>query len=67
MFNLKNGLAFSSRVDGGVIIVRNGGVIAVLTKDDWVSVITHMAGGKRALDETHDIAERLHAGDPILK
>ena len=67
MFSVKDGLAFSAKNDGSVIILRNGGIIANLTRDDWVSIITHMAKKTKPLDEIHNLAERFHDGDPILK
>lgn len=67
MFNVKDGLAFTRNEDGSVIILRNGGIIATLTQDSWVSVITHMAYENRDLAEIHQIAEMFHTGEPSLK
>ncbi len=67
MFNVKDGLAFKRNENGSVIILRNGGIIATLTQDDWVSVLTHMANPNRDLAEIHRIAEMFHTGEPSLK
>ena len=65
MFNVKDGLAFKRNDDGSVIIFgRNGGIVATLTQDDWISVITHMAFNNRDLAEIHRIAEMFHTGEP---
>ncbi len=67
MFNVKDGLAFKRNEDGSVIILRNGGIIATLTQDDWISVITHMAYDNRGLAEVQRIAEMFHTGEPSLR
>lgn len=66
MFNVKDGLAFKRNDDGSVTIIRNGGIIATLTQDDWISIITHMALNNRDLAYMNRIAEAFHTGEPPL-
>ena len=67
MYYVEGGLTFKDNEDGSIIILRNGGIISTLTKDAWVSLITHMAKENRPLNEIHNIAEKFHTGDLALK
>ena len=67
MFIVKGGLAFKRYEGGGIIVLRNGKIIASLTQDDWILVVTHMAFENRELGEIHQMAEMLHTGEPGLK